>query len=63
MAKKIGPVDQMNAGELSVKCPEGLSDGESAKAVGQSFATVSAEQSPFNRSQLTTYLPSLPRPR
>ena len=58
MAKKIGAVDQMNTGDLTVKCLVGLSD-----AVGQSFAAVSAEQSPLDRSQLPAYLPSLPPPQ
>ena len=63
MAKRIGAVDQMNTGKLSVKCLAGLSDCASAEAVGQSFAAVSAEQSPLDRTQLPAYLPSLPRPR
>ena len=63
MAKKIGAVDQMNAGELMVKCLVGLSDAESAEAVGQSFAAVSLEQSPLDRSKLPAYLPSLPPPQ
>ena len=63
MAKKIGAVDQMNAGELTVKCLKGLSDAESAEAVGQSFAAVSLEQSPLDRSKLPAYLPSLLPPQ
>jgi hypothetical protein len=63
MAKKIGAVDQMNAGELTVKCLVGLGDAESAEAVGQSFAAVSLEQSPLDRSKLPSYLPSLPPPQ
>ena len=31
--------------------------------MGQSFAAVSAEQSPLDRSQLPSYLPSLPPPQ
>ena len=63
MAKRIGAVDQMNTGELSVKCLAGLSDSDSAEAVGESFAAVSAEQSPLDRTQLPAYLPSLPPPQ
>ena len=53
----------MNAGELTVKCLVGISDAEAAEAVGQSFAAVSAEQSPLDRTQLPAYLPSLPPPQ
>lgn len=63
MAKRIGAVDQMNSEELSVKCLAGLSDSASAEAVGQSFAAVSAEQSPLDRTKLPAYLPFLPPPQ
>ena len=60
MTKRIGAGDQMNAGELNVKCLSGLSDADCAEAVGKAFAAVSAEQSPLDRTELPSYLPSLP---
>ena len=63
MCKRIGAVDQMNAGELFVKCLAGLSDEESAEVVGQHFAAVSAEHSPVDHEQLPAFLPSLPPPQ
>ena len=62
MAKRIGAVDQMNSGELFVQCLAGASDAECAEAVGQSFAAVSNDQLPLDRTQLPAYLPSLPPP-
>ena len=63
MCKRVGAVDQMNAGELFVKCLAGLSDKESAEAVGQHFAAISAEHSPVDPDQLPAFLPALPPPQ
>ena len=63
MCKKIGAVDQMNTGDLSVRSLAGLSDKECAEAVGQHFASVSAEHSPVNLELLPSYLPALPPPQ
>ena len=63
MCKKLGAVDQMNSGELTVRSLTGLSDEECAEAVGQHFAAVSAEHSPVDLLQLPSYLPALPPPQ
>ena len=47
----------MNTGDLSVRSLAGLSDKECAEAVGQHFASVSAEHSPVNLELLPSYLP------
>ena len=53
----------MNTGDLSVRSLAGLSDKECAEAVGQQFASVSAEDSPVNLELLPSYLPALPPPQ
>jgi hypothetical protein len=58
MMKKLGGLDQMNAGKIDVKSLRGLSDKEAAAAVAQSFAAVSQEYSPLDREQLPAFLPA-----
>ena len=55
--KKIVGVYQMTRKKLSIKSLEGLSDRECAEAVAQSFAAVSLEYSPLDRSKLPAFLP------
>ena len=56
--KKFGGIDQMTRKKLSIKSLEGLSDREFAEAVAQSFAAVSLEYSPLDRSKLPAFLPA-----
>ena len=58
MAQRIGAVDQMNDGEVSVEQLEGLSNQQSAELIAQHFSSVSNEYSPLNRNDLPCYLPS-----
>ena len=53
----------MNSGDLFLQSLVGLSDDECAEAVGQHFASVSAEHSPVDLLQLPSYLPALPPPQ
>ena len=41
--REFGGVDQMTRRRLKIKCLEGLSDTECAKAVAESFAPISLE--------------------
>ena len=58
MMKRLGGLDQMSRGKLEISSLEGLSDKECAEAVAQSFASVSQEYSPLNRSELPSFLPA-----
>ena len=48
----------MSRQRLSIKSLEGLSDRECAEAVAQSFAAVSQEYSPLDRTKLPAFLPA-----
>ena len=56
--RKFGGIDQMTKQKLSIKSLEGLSDRECAEAVAQSFAAVSQEYSPLDRTKLPAFLPA-----
>ena len=56
--KKLGGLDMASRGKLKVESLVGLSDRECAEAVAQSFAAVSMEYSPLDRSQLPAFLPA-----
>ena len=58
MAKRIGAIDQMNSGEISVDELEGLSNQVCAERIAQSFAAVSQEYSPINLNALPCYRPT-----
>ena len=58
MMKRLGGLDQMSRGKLEISSLERLSDKECAEAVAQSFASVSQEYSPLNRSELPSFLPA-----
>ena len=58
MVKRLGGLDQMSRGRLEIESLEGLTDQECAEAIAQSFASVSQEYSPLDRSQLPTFLPA-----
>ena len=60
LCKRIGAVDELNHGQLKVKCLDGLSDKESAEAVGQYMSSVSNEYEPVNHEELPAFLPALP---
>ena len=63
MCKKIGAVDEVNAGALKIKSLEGLNDKECAEAVAQHFAAISNEYEPVDLTALPAYLPALPPPQ
>ena len=56
--KRLGGLDQISRGRISIKSLEGLTDAECAEAIGQSFASVSQEYSALDRSQLPAFLPA-----
>ena len=58
MAKKIGAVDQMNEGEISVECLEGLSSAEGVQQIANHYATISNNYSPIDTHKLPCYLPA-----
>ena len=63
MRKKVGAVDDMNAGSLKIKCLEGLSDKQCAEEVARHFTAISNEYKPVNLSALSAFLPALPPPQ
>ena len=63
MCKKIGAVDEVNAGALKIKSLEGLNDKQCAEAVAQHFAAISNEYEPVDLTALPAYLPALPPPQ
>ena len=62
MAKRIGAVDQMNNGDVSVECLSGLTYAQAAQQIAEHFASISNEYSPVDPAQLPCYLPALPAP-
>ena len=58
MMKRLGGLDQMSRGRLTIKSLEGLSDKDCAEAIAQSFASVSQEYTPLERDQLPSFLPA-----
>ena len=63
MAKRIGALDQMNSGEITVDELDGLSNKVCAERIAQSFASVSNEFSPINLSALPCYRPTTKPPQ
>ena len=63
MAKRIGAVDQMNAGEIKVEALGGLSNKQSAQKIAEHFSSVSHQYSPVDHSQLPSYLPAQQLPK
>ena len=61
MAKKLGAIDQMNTGDISVEQLEGLDNKQAAQVVAEHFASVSNEYLPLDLKQLPAYLPA-PKP-
>ena len=58
MCKRIGAVDKMNDGKMSIKCLEGLSDQDCAKTVAQHMTAISNEYEPVDLAALAAFLPS-----
>ena len=58
MMKRLGGLDQMSRGRMTIKSLEGLSDKDCAEAIAQSFASVSQEYTPLDRDQLPAFLPA-----
>ena len=56
MMKRLGGLDQISRGRISIKSLEGLTDAECVEAIGQLFASVSQEYSALDRSQLPAFL-------
>ena len=63
MAKRLGALDQMNNGEISVDELEGLSNKICAEKIAQAFASVSSEYLPIDLSQLPSYRPTMEPPK
>lgn len=63
MAKKIGAVDQMSGGEVSVESLSDLTNKECADKIAQHFSAISNEYDPIDLSQLPSYLPAPPPPQ
>jgi hypothetical protein len=58
MAKKIGAVDQMTEGEISVESLSTLSNFEAAQKIAEHFDAISNEYLPVDNSKLPCYLPT-----
>ena len=58
MMKRLGGLDQIMRPKLEIESLKGLSDKECAEAVAQSFAAISQEYSPLDRSKLPAFLPA-----
>ena len=58
MMKRLGGLEQMSRGRISIESLEGLTDLECAEAIGQSFASVCQEYSALDRTQLPAFLPA-----
>ena len=58
MAKRIGAIDQMNSGEISVDELEGLDRKTCYEKVAQNFASVSNQYSPINLDKLPCFRPT-----
>ena len=63
MAKRIGAVDVLNSGEISVEQLDDLNEQESAEAIASHFASISNQYSPLNTHDLPCYLPALQPPQ
>jgi hypothetical protein len=63
MAKKIGAIDQMAAGDIQVESLIGLDNVESVQQIAAHFAKISNEYEPIDNSQLPCYLPAQPPPQ
>ena len=63
MAKKIGAVDHMTAGEVKVESLAQLNNKDSAEEIAKHFASISNEYSPINHAELPCYLPAPPPPQ
>ena len=48
MAKRIGAVDQMNNGDVSVECLAGLTKAQAAQQLAEHFASISNEYCPVD---------------
>ena len=62
MAKRIGAVDQMSNGDISVECLSELNNLQAAQKIAEHFSSISNEYSPIDLTQLPCYLSSLPPP-
>ena len=60
LAKKIGAVDQMSGGDVSVESLSGLSNLQAARRIAEHFTSISNEYLPINNSKLSCYLPAQP---
>ena len=63
MAKKIGAIDQMTAGNVQVESLIGYNNLQSAQKIADHFAKISNEYEPIDVSQLPCYLPAQPPPQ
>ena len=63
MAKRIGAVNKMSGGDISVESLSGLDNAQSAQKIAEHFSFISNEYNPIDNHQLPCYLPSLPPPQ
>ena len=63
LQKKIGAVDQMSGGDISVESLTGLSNLQAARRIAEHFASISNEYLPIDNSKLPCYLPAQPPPQ
>ena len=63
MAKRIGAVDQMNGGDISVESLEHLDNKQCAQQIAEYYAKISNEFSPVNPLELPCYLPAQQPPQ
>ena len=63
MAKRIGAVDQMSDGDVSVESLRGLNNQECAQQIAEHYAQISREFSPVNTAQLPCFLPAQQPPQ
>ena len=63
MAKKVGAVDQMTAGDIHVESLNGLDNLQAVQMIAAHFAKISNEYEPIDNSQLPCYLPAQQPPQ
>ena len=63
MAKRIGAVDQMNGGDISVESLRDLSNQQCAEIIAEHFAAISREFSPVKTTNLPSFLPASQPPQ
>ena len=58
MAKRIGAVDRMNGGDVSVESLQHLTNKQCSQKIAEHYSKISNEYSPVDHDQLPCYLPA-----